>query len=346
MPTKISAAERPHLLVLFIFLVWITNVFAASDPTKGMGSNAVRLDWDSTGLRRNLRSYSWEMVHEENDDGTEERGLKKITSSAKKFVENLKLNYKQPIKRWSASVATTFKKQSELAEQAMVSTMTRRFGDKAVARMIDTATEVTDVTATSRLASKLGEAQQAIWLKEGKTADDVFKLLKLNLEGNVLASPLLETWSSYVMMKLKQRSHDTLFTVLKTQYNNDDEALAKMIALAKKDFSTSVRAGILDEVQFYNWVRARMTADDVFRMLQTGSGGRSFWQSAVEHLEFLRVWKDEGKTADDVLKLLKLHQVEDNLRDSPMFNTWKLYVSKLGKDPDEALLAVLKKLAP
>ncbi|GMF65653.1 unnamed protein product [Phytophthora lilii] len=80
-------------------------------------------------------------------------------------------------RRWAATVATLYRKNPELVDAVMLSTLVGRYGDEDVARMLTT---VITVRGNKDTAKALQNAQFSKWASEEKTADDVFKLFKLN----------------------------------------------------------------------------------------------------------------------------------------------------------------------
>ncbi|KAG3231313.1 hypothetical protein PI124_g23592 [Phytophthora idaei] len=79
---------------------------------------------------------------------------------------------------------------------SVIETITRKFGDAKVAKIL-TAAKSTD--ATKNIATKLESAQLEMWQSTGKSADDIFELLKLRKTRHDFSHhPLLRTWVSYM----------------------------------------------------------------------------------------------------------------------------------------------------
>ncbi|KAE8882938.1 hypothetical protein PF005_g28304 [Phytophthora fragariae] len=286
---------------------------ATSFPAGGEDHNGVQ-------THRRLRSNVWTTV-EEDDDSSEERGLDKIPGVAKivekltpdkqkaanKLFTKLKLHettsdlFESPnFHKWIKSVTKAYKKTPDAANAVIVSTITARYGDEALARMLVAAKEV---PTTRNLATQLEEVQLANWLTSMKTADDVFKLLKLDDEGvNLFKNPVFSTWVSYAT-KLDDKNPDTLmFSVLKARY--DDDVLADIFIAAKETRSTRRIAARQESILFAKWTSDRKTADDAF-------------------------------------KLLKLNPNRDDFLKSPALDFWISYVKMLGEDPYKLILATL-----
>ncbi|KAG7389269.1 hypothetical protein PHYPSEUDO_010827 [Phytophthora pseudosyringae] len=127
---------------------------------------------------------------------------------------------------------------------------------------------------TSSLKSTVPYSQLEAWFKHGVSADEVFKLLLLdNAADDVLASPQLSAWVSY--MKLFNQANPTkktsLIGTLTAHYR--DEGLAKIIEAAKQVPSTARVAKHLQTEQTQRWIGQRWSPDDVFALLKLDEAG-------------------------------------------------------------------------
>ncbi|KAE9066124.1 hypothetical protein PF010_g27929 [Phytophthora fragariae] len=319
MARKCCFAVLTTAVTLLICFAAVTEV-TASGLAKSFSAGAFREDKNGVQTHRRLRSNVWTTV-EEDDDSSEERGLDKIPGVAKivekltpdkqkaanKLFTKLKLHettsdlFESPnFHKWIKSVTKAYKKTPDAANAVIVSTITARYGDEALARMLVAAKEV---PTTRNLATQLEEVQLANWLTSMKTADDVFKLLKLDDEGvNLFKNPVFSTWVSYAT-KLDDKNPDTLmFSVLKARY--DDDVLADIFIAAKETRSTRRIAARQESILFAKWT-------------------------------------SDGKTADDAFKLLKLNPNRDDFLKSPALDFWISYVKMLGEDPYKLILATL-----
>ncbi|KUF85750.1 hypothetical protein AM588_10001001 [Phytophthora nicotianae] len=178
--------------------------------------------------------------------------------------------------------------------------LTRHYSDDELANVLLTA------KAGGGIAGKLEQDQLKTWVRDGKTADDVFKLLKLHADtgDEILKNPLLNLWFSYVE-KLKQDPNELLYMKLKTQVG--DAGFVEALVAARRDLSAQGLFDALRKAQLNNWVRA-------------------------------------GSSVDDIYNLLKLNKEGDKIFESPMFGTWTSYAMKLDKaNADELLFSVMKK---
>ncbi|KAG7389008.1 hypothetical protein PHYPSEUDO_011471 [Phytophthora pseudosyringae] len=202
---------------------------------------------------------------------------------------------------WVAAVTKAYKTNPKAGDAAMVTTLATHYSDEALASMLAAAKQVASTKST---ATRLEDAHLNTWKADGKTADDVFKLLKLDeAGGDLLKSSKLSTWVAY-STKLKNKPYDDLLLKLKPSY--DDAALAKMIALAKKDATTTAVAENLESAQVWQWVK-------------------------------------QDKSVIDVFRLLKLNEEGATLLKSPMLGTWVKYVDMQNKDPYNLLFSAMKK---
>ncbi|KAH7487642.1 RxLR effector protein [Phytophthora ramorum] len=143
------------------------------------------------------------------------------------------------------------------------------------------------------------------WLRRGKTAEAVFKRLKLDKGvDEVLSNKNLATWFTYV--KLYNNKHPdkriTITDMLTKTYG--DEAMAKMLEIAR-------------DVPSKNRVADKMLT----RMGYT-------W------------WRNE-KSADDVFGLLNLDKAGVNVFQRREFNTWVTYSKFLSRDPEVVMIDIL-----
>ncbi|KAE9086911.1 hypothetical protein PF007_g20583 [Phytophthora fragariae] len=207
--------------------------------------------------------------------------------------------FQNPVSSTWVSYATKLDEKNP--DALMFSVLKARYDDDALATIFTVAKE-------TRGAQSIAARQESIlftkWISDGKTADDAFKLLKLNPKtDNFLKSPALDSWISYVKM-LGEDPYKLLLATVSARYT--DEGLARMLVVAKQDHITASVA------------------------------------AKLEHALFNR-WQVEGKSAESVFKLLNLNKARDTIFESPMLRTWASYVRTLDKmNPDEAMFSVLK----
>ncbi|KAG3029769.1 hypothetical protein PC121_g15779 [Phytophthora cactorum] len=107
------------------------------------------------------------------------------------------------------------------------------------------------------------------WLTNGKSADDVFKLLTLDkVTDGLLATPHLNDWISYMKLvnKANPTKKTTLIATLTAHYG--DEGLAKIIEAAKQVRATAALAKRVQTEQIQRWLLDGLSPEDVFKLLK------------------------------------------------------------------------------
>ncbi|CAI5701506.1 unnamed protein product [Peronospora effusa] len=179
--------------------------------------------------------------------------------------------------KWKAVIRGKHPESSE-ALQSLYLTLSHHFGDDAA----------------------LAEAFVAVqwWIKEKKTTDEAFTLLKLDqTNGNPFASPIFLQWKAFITSKnLKNPEPEEaatreMFDCLSSHYK-DDVVLIKIL-----DAEYKLDSALSD------------TAKDL--------------------LDFqIQKWKNDGKTEEDVFTLLMLDQTDvKQLLASPAFDQWLKFVT-------------------
>ncbi|KAE9042481.1 hypothetical protein PR003_g1263 [Phytophthora rubi] len=169
-----------------------------------------------------------------------------------------------------------------------IPTLIARYGDDGLFQLIEAAKKA---SSTNSLAVRLQGEQMQYWATIGKSPDEVFGLFSLARAGDgIFSNPEgLTTWAKYVddfNAKNQNKATSTISTLIK--YYNDD-ALAKMIELAKNAQTTKSIATKLNAAQMNGWLNS-------------------------------------GKSADDVFTLLKLDKSADDLFKNPLYTTWTTYM--------------------
>ncbi|KAE9143638.1 hypothetical protein PF006_g11351 [Phytophthora fragariae] len=254
------------------------------------------------------------------------------------------VQHKPALHSWVDYVTTLSKKN---ADELMLSALKTSYKDDFVlAKMFVAAKES---SSTKAIAGKLEQAQMKDWLRNEKSADEVFKLLKLDADvDNLLTNPLLSNWVSYVE-KLNEDPYTMLLGKLKTSKRTaTDDKLVEMIMRAKTETSTSSIAGKLEAAQLEKWLNEKQTAPyyttdtKLAEMVLTGRSMPDDMSAKFEKI-ILNKWLAEKKSADDVFDFV-LKESRDQALESPYLNTWVSYVEKLDKeDPYKTMFLVLQK---
>ncbi|KAG6948793.1 hypothetical protein JG688_00014951, partial [Phytophthora aleatoria] len=233
-----------------------------------------------------------EDISEENTIGIKLPGTAKLQSlvssqAFKKFATNVKLRLTSgtqkttddlfkslnigevktepfQFKIWAESVTTTYKKNPEAGQAAMVSTLRDHYGDEPLASFL---AEALRSMHTVIVAKQFENILLDSWLAEKKTADEIFSLLKLMVDEDAfLKNPLLRTWMSYEKKLGTESPNHALLLKLRERY--DDAELANMLIVAKDGRSTRTIAREVERAQLKDWLDNQKTTEDVFKLLR------------------------------------------------------------------------------
>ncbi|POM71455.1 Secreted RxLR effector peptide protein [Phytophthora palmivora] len=170
-------------------------------------------------------------------------------------------------------------KENPAEKMSLLPTLTARFGDEAVATMLEAAKKN---PKTSAIAKQVQDDQLHHWITTGKLPDDVFVLLKLNtVKTSLFDQPQLNTWVMYLdeFKKVNLDSQMTLYSSLATRY--DEATLAKMLVVAKTIPSTESIAVRIQAEQTLFWIRTQKQPAAIFEMLKLNTLGTSFMHNPI-----------------------------------------------------------------
>ncbi|CAI5707555.1 unnamed protein product [Peronospora effusa] len=291
-----------------------------------------------------------------------------------------KLFTKTEPKEYQALMKLAAKHSGDPASAMVV--LKKKYNDKRIAELIvDAKMDPTHNGA----ALKLEEAQMEYWLNNHLSAGGGFELLGLNeAEGNLLARPLFQYWSTYVERFNTKHSEKVSAVDILTPKYYTDAALARLIVDAKKDTKSKSNAVKLGEEQLDNWLSKKYSADKVFRLLKldkvedgllthpvfnhwytyferinvehnTKKKVVSFLEDKASNKGFLlkSYLKDEAEKANfetksrvyELFVELKLERVEDGLFSNPLFIFWRTCLQKFrAAHPEEPQTSVFNYL--
>ncbi|ETM48113.1 hypothetical protein L914_07308 [Phytophthora nicotianae] len=158
---------------------------------------------------------------------------------------------------------------------SLVGTLSARYGDDEVARAIVSAARRTDSAPhVKELATQLRSQQLRAWLDNGKSVDDVFKLLKLGDDGyEALTSRKLILLDDYIVEfnRANPGHKTTLLKTLTTGFGGESH-LVTLLAAAKHDVRTKAKATELENGLLRQWQRENLDPASVMKLLNLDNG--------------------------------------------------------------------------
>ncbi|KAK1937085.1 hypothetical protein P3T76_009863 [Phytophthora citrophthora] len=288
---------------------------------------------------------------------------------------------------WFVAVQMAYAKNPAKAKVDMISALTKRYGDEALAKMLAT-------TEDDRIIREMKAIQLNNWDLDKRSVEDIYKLLKLDKDSDkLLENPLMATWVAYATKLDNENPYGAVFSTLSTRY--EGKAFAIMLQNGK-EFDDSVEIADKLEVFLMNtWQREKKSVVDIYKLLNLDKDGDQFFQNPLfetlsryatfvnqkdsfsgvfsllqsryddekladllvtmknwwprnvltKQLEdlLLKTWQSQGKTLDDVFKLLKLEK-ERELLYSKSFLTWVSFAVEVEKDPYRMIFSTLKRI--
>ncbi|KAL3663754.1 hypothetical protein V7S43_011169 [Phytophthora oleae] len=197
--------------------------------------------------------------------------------------------FKNPqVLTWVSYVEKFNKKDPEQAV-AIFSKLAGTYDQVSLSAMLEAAKHV---PSTKRIASYLQAQQNQHWLADGKSTDDIFKLLKLHVPDlNVLIDPRLDAWTSFMRAFniANEGKEATLVATLTTHYT--DRGLAQLLQEGTKFSSTKKIAEELQVAQFARWLQLGKTEDDVFTLLKLKLSTPTTDPAAVVFYQYTKFYK-------------------------------------------------------
>ncbi|OWZ21489.1 Avirulence (Avh) protein [Phytophthora megakarya] len=128
-------------------------------------------------------------------------------------------------------------------------------------------------------SSKIPSEKLQKWLESGKSADVVFTRFRLHKRRNPFNAPQFAAWVQYADELSAKLPEMSAISTLTRQYG--DDALFRMIKVAKMDTHTNTLAIELETKQMQHWVAIRKDPDEVFQLFTL-----SPWTNMFETPEF------------------------------------------------------------
>ncbi|POM62231.1 Avirulence protein (Avh) [Phytophthora palmivora] len=152
--------------------------------------------------------------------------------------------------------------------------LSKTYDDVTLSSMLESAKSV---PTTKKIASYLQAQQNQHWLADGKSTDDIFKLLKLDIASlENLIDPRLSAWTSFMRaynMASTPGQEASLVATMSKHYT--ELGLAQLLEAAKIVPQTEKIAKDLQVAQFTRWLNEGKTQDDVAKLLQLNQNWRT-----------------------------------------------------------------------
>eukprot|EP00644_Phytophthora_capsici_P003108 jgi/Phyca11/102742/e_gw1.7.224.1 len=215
---------------------------------------------------------------------------------------------------WFVAVQMAYAKTPAKAKVDMVSSLTARYGDQALAKMLAT-------TEDDKFIREMKAIQLDNWQKDKRTVGSVYKLLKLDKEQDeLLQSPLIATWIAYATKLDNEDPLGAVFSTLKTQYNGKD--FATMLLNVKDTDDSFVVAEKLETLLMKSWQREDKSVVDVYKLLNLDNEGDLFFQHPlIDTLIRYATVVDKKDSFSGVFSLLQARYNEEKMTD--MFMTMR-----------------------
>ncbi|ETN12706.1 hypothetical protein PPTG_08782 [Phytophthora nicotianae INRA-310] len=164
-----------------------------------------------------------------------------------------------------------FNSKHVLKKISVIGTLTTRYGDDALAKALVADESEALSIKVARQIQELRKEQLTRWQRDGNSADDVFKLLKIRGDGyNVFASRKLEVMDDYIKLvnaNKKKADQTSLLSTLIKGFGGE-EKLGELLQTAKKHSRTQAKAEELETSLISKWARERQSPANVFQWLK------------------------------------------------------------------------------
>ncbi|KAG3158177.1 hypothetical protein PI126_g7977 [Phytophthora idaei] len=203
--------------------------------------------------KRLLRDYG--TTNADNEERVGLAGL--IQAGTSKLGDDLVASLRSSQLEKLNEFVTKFNHNKNLENQvSLIAPLSAKYGDDAVARtLVELERNADTLTPTmTNLVKKLRSEQLTDWLKNGKSVDDVFNLLKLKDDGfKLLHNRKFQVLEDYITMFNREKSADeTLVKVLATGFDGDGNLVA-LLERAKTSVRSFNKANELETALLTKW---------------------------------------------------------------------------------------------
>ncbi|GMF42679.1 unnamed protein product [Phytophthora fragariaefolia] len=206
----------------------------------------------------------------------------------------------------------TYNNKNRDNQVSLLGVLMAHYSDDAVAKAIAAARRN---LATEEIAKKLQSQQLEGWLKSGKSADDVFVLLKLKEDGPAaIGSPKLDTLDEYIKLLNTQKSgEETVIKALVTGFGGESN-LMSILTTAKANTQVAVKAEKLETALLTQWKNEKFQPEHVFKLLKLDRDADNVLGSAnlPVLMKYISTFNKHNPTHEvSLLGMLKAHYSDD-----------------------------------
>ncbi|KAF1782082.1 hypothetical protein GQ600_20283 [Phytophthora cactorum] len=320
---------RLYSIVLPAILSCVDNASANTTPKTFTNSFLAVVDHqNAVPSQRHLRTYAT------TDKNAEERGgIENIVSALMPFKDKVNLKAFLRAKNNGVDVLNSlqlgddvvsalthanlkkldkyiamFNKNNADEPISLVGILTLRYGDDAVAKSLAYLEKHAESPQVEKLATQLRSDQLTAWMKDGKTVDEVFNLLKLGDDGaEALANRKFTVLQDYIAKyNTEKNGHVTLLQTFTKGFDGESN-LVTVLAAAKRDQRIAPLARKLEK-------------------------------------ELLGQWRQETLEPEKVMKLLRLDNDVDDALKSENLRTFEKYIAEFNENSANSQVSLLEVL--
>ncbi|KAG2982563.1 hypothetical protein PC120_g24618 [Phytophthora cactorum] len=183
--------------------------------------------------------------------------------------------------------------------------------------LVDMLVAAQKVPTTEKIAVQVQADLTNAWLTLKKAPNDVFKMLKLNKDGDaLLENPLFIAWTRYTDDYNLMYHKETVPVISTLTKNYLSDKLAKMLVQANNNPSTEHLASQLHRDLLENWLNQGNAPSYVFRRLQLDKTREKLFDSPIfstwmQYVEYFR--REYPKQKVNTLSILKEHYKDDGV---------------------------------
>ncbi|KAF4032127.1 hypothetical protein GN244_ATG15994 [Phytophthora infestans] len=154
---------------------------------------------------------------------------------------------------------------------ALLDKFSEKYTDEGVAKMVEMGIRSSNLE-TENFASRLWRELLNKWMDNAESAEGVFKILKLDeVGGGIFATPLFNTWYTFIKEGYTRQAEDIVLRVLSDRYGYD--GLSRIFFRGQRNFDLVGDLPIKLETRMVNnWLNKDVSPDKVFKLLKLDEG--------------------------------------------------------------------------